>query len=94
MSDFFKGIITGAGIVLALVLILAGFRFFNERDRKIYELMEQQNEVQELREEYSRRDPYEFLEFPGVRDAADSNIGEFRERRDEILQRFRSNGPD
>jgi hypothetical protein len=89
MNRFIKGMITGVGIMLALVLVIAAFRFFHERDRKIYEAMELQNEIQELREDYSNRDPMEFLDDPGVRGAADNATEEFNRKRDEALQRIR-----
>jgi hypothetical protein len=94
MKTFWKGAITGAGIMLALVLIILAFRFFNERDRKIYEAMELQNEIQELREDYSGRDAVEFLDDPGVRGAADNARGDFYRRLDEILQRYGSERSD
>jgi hypothetical protein len=84
-----KGLVTGVVIVVALVLLILVFRFFQERDRKIYEYMEVQREVQGLREDIGNRPLDEFLEDPGVRGAADSATGEFEQRRDEILQRFR-----
>jgi hypothetical protein len=94
MSDFFKGILTGAGIMLALVLAVLGFRFFNNRDRKIYEAMELQNEIQELREDYGNRDPADFLNVPGVWGAANSAKDEYYRKLDEILQRYGSNRTD
>ncbi|GHV63911.1 hypothetical protein AGMMS49587_15200 [Spirochaetia bacterium] len=94
MSSFWKGVITGAGIMLALVLVVTAFRFFHERDRKIFEAMERQNEIQEIREDYSGRDPYEFLDTPGVRGAADSATEEFNRKRDEAVQRIRGGHAD
>jgi hypothetical protein len=76
--------------MLALVMIIAAFRFFHERDRKIYEYVEQQNAIQDLREDYVNRDPYEFLDTPGVRGAADNANADFRRKRDEAVQRFRN----
>jgi hypothetical protein len=79
-----------------VVLLAAGMVFavirLRERDRAIIEQWEAEREVQELREDYGNRDPYEFLELPGVRGSADSNVERFRERRDEILQRYRDDG--
>jgi hypothetical protein len=94
MKSFWKGVLTGAGLMLVLVLIILAFRFFNERDRKIYEAMELQNEIQDLREDYGSRDPYEFLEDPGVRGAADNARDEYYRRIDEILQRYGSERTD
>ncbi|GHV93059.1 hypothetical protein AGMMS50268_35620 [Spirochaetia bacterium] len=89
MNSFWKGVITVAGAMLTLVLVIAGFRFFYERDRKIYEALEKQNEIQEMREDYSGRDPYEFLDTPGVRGAADSANEEFNRKRDEAIRAIR-----
>ncbi|GHV06121.1 hypothetical protein FACS189485_14140 [Spirochaetia bacterium] len=95
MNSFIKGIITGAGIMLALMLVIAAFRFFHERDKKIYEYAEKQNEMQEMREDYRNRDPYEFLdEVPGVRGAADNAAEEFNRKRDEAIQRIRGRYAD
>jgi hypothetical protein len=90
MNSFVKGIITGAGIMLALVLVIGAFRFFHERDKKIFEYAERQNEIQEIREDYRNRDPYEFLDgVPGVRGAADGATEEFNRKRDEALRAIR-----
>jgi hypothetical protein len=90
VSSFGKGVVTGISIALFLVFVVLAFRFFNERDRKIYEAMELQNEIQDLQKDYGNRDPVEFLDEPGVRGAADSAVDGFRDRRDEILQRYGS----
>jgi hypothetical protein len=92
MTSFLKGLIAGAGLILALVLAVLGFRFLHNRDKKLFEQMEQQHAIQELREAMRNRDPLEFLEDPGVRGAADSGIEEFNRKRDEILQRRGSPG--
>ncbi|GHT52212.1 hypothetical protein FACS1894106_0440 [Spirochaetia bacterium] len=95
MNSFIKGVITGAGIMLALVLVIVAFRFFHERDKKIFEYAERQNEIQTLEEEYRNRDPYEFLdEVPGVRGAADNAADDFRRKRDEAIQRIRGRYAD
>jgi hypothetical protein len=90
MKVFWKGVITGAAAVFALAVIILVFRFFHERDRKIFEYLEVQREVQDMREDINSRPAGEFLEDPGVRGAADNAEAEFRRKRDEILQRFRS----
>jgi hypothetical protein len=87
MNSFLKGVAAGAGIMLALVLVVAGFRFFYKRDQGIYEYLERQDEIREIKEDYGGRDPYEFLDDPGVRGAADSGIERIRRKRDEVLQR-------
>jgi hypothetical protein len=91
MSNFGKGVVAGISLVLVIVLVVLAFRFFYNRDMRIYETLEVQHEIQELREDVINRDPYEFLDTtPGVRGAADSAADEFRRKRDEALQRFRS----
>ncbi|GHU77984.1 hypothetical protein FACS189462_1370 [Spirochaetia bacterium] len=94
MNSFIKGVITGAGIMLALALVIGAFRFFHERDKKIYEYAEKQNEIQEMREDYRNRDPYEFLDTPGVRGAADNAAEEFNRKRNEAIQRIRGRYAD
>ena len=94
MSNFIKGIITGAGMMLVLVLVIIFFRFVNERDRKLLEYMEAQNEIQAIEDDYRNRDPYEFLDTPGVRGAVDNATDEFRRKRDEAVQRIRNRYPD
>jgi hypothetical protein len=89
MNSFLKGIITGAAGMLVLVLIVMVFRFFHNRDRKIFEYMEAQNEIQTMQEDIGNRSPDEFLEDPGVRGAADNAADEFRRKRDEAIQRIR-----
>jgi hypothetical protein len=94
MNKFWKGVITGAAGMLVLVLIITVFRFFHERDRKIYEYMEERNEIQTMQEDIGNRPPDKFLEDPGVRGAADSADAEFRRKRDEAIQRIRSGHAD
>jgi flagellar biosynthesis/type III secretory pathway M-ring protein FliF/YscJ len=94
MNIFWKGVITGAAGVLVLVLLIFVFRFFHERDRKIFEYMEAQSELQIMQEDISNRPPVEFLEDPGVRGAADNAADEFRRKRDEAIQRIRSRHVD
>jgi hypothetical protein len=92
---FFRGVCAGAAGMLALVLAVLAFQFFRGRDRKIYELMEKEYELQMLREEYGNRDPYEFLdEVPGVRGSADHAADEFIRKRDEAVQRIRGGHAD
>jgi hypothetical protein len=91
MSNFGKGVLAGISLALGIVLVVLAFRFFYNRDKRIYEALEAEYELQELREDVINRDPYEFLDTtPGVRGAADSAADEFRSKRDEALQRFRN----
>jgi hypothetical protein len=95
MNSFLKGIITGAAGMLLLVVLVLVFRFFHERDKKIYEYMEAQREIEVLQEDIGNRDPYEFLDgVPGVRGAADNAADEFRRKRDEAIQRIRGGHAD
>ena len=94
MNKFWKGVITGAAGMLVLVLIILAFRFFHERDKKIYEAMEAQREIQSIQEDIGNRPLDEFLEDPGVRGAADNADAEFRRKRDEAVQRIRNGHAD
>jgi hypothetical protein len=89
MNTFLKGVITGAAGVLILAVLVLAFRFFHERDRKIYAYREAQNELQDMREDINNRHFDEFLEDPGIRGAADNADAEFRRKRDEAVQRIR-----
>jgi hypothetical protein len=90
MNKFLKGVIAGAAGMLFLAVLVLVFRFFHERDRKIFEAMEKQREIEAIQEDIGNRDPYEFLdEVPGVRGAADNAANEFRKKRDEAIQRIR-----
>jgi hypothetical protein len=89
LKVFLKGVITGAAGMLVLVLIIMVFRFFHERDRKIFEYMEAQHEIETLQEDIGNRSPDEFLEDPGVRGAVDSADAEFRRKRDEAIRAIR-----
>ena len=95
MTDFFKGIIVG---VVASAIIFGVILFFvisNQKEKEIIRYVEIQQQTEELREDYVSRDPVEFLDsVPGVRESADGAIGEFERKRDEALQRFRSNYAD
>jgi transposase-like protein len=94
MNKFLKGVITGAAGVLLLVILVLVFRFFGERDKKIYEYMEAQRELQVLQDDINNRSLDDFLEEPGIRGAADSTVDEFQRKRDEALQRFRNRRTD
>ena len=89
MKTFGKGVITGAAGMLLLVVLVLVFRFFQERDRKIYEYMEAQSEIQTMQEDINHRSLDEFLEEPGVRGAADNARNGFQRKRDEAVQRIR-----
>ena len=91
MSNFIKGIITGVVATLIIVGVVCGLVYFHKRDKEILQYVEQQMEIEALREDYSNRDPVEFLEtVPDVRRAADGAAADFDRKRDEAVQRFRS----
>ena len=91
MTDFFKGVLTGFGVCAVLAALVLALVVVHYREKEIREYAEKQIEVETLREDYSARDAYEFLdEVPGARGAADSAAGDFRRKRDEALQRFRN----
>jgi hypothetical protein len=89
VKDFLKGVLTGAVVMAALVVVVFVFWLFWERDRKVFEYMEAQHELQDMREDIGSRPLDEFLEDPGIRGAADSADAEFRRKRDEAIQRIR-----
>jgi hypothetical protein len=83
-----------AGTVVLVLLVLV-FRFFHERDKELMKYVETQNEIQMLQEDYTDRDPLEFLDdIPGARRAADDADAEFRRKRDEAVQRIRGGYAD
>jgi hypothetical protein len=94
LKIFWKGFLAGAAGMLALVLVVLVFRFFHERDRKIYEYMEAQHEIQAMQKDIGSRPFNEFLEDPGVRGAADNADAEFQRKRDEAVQRIRGGHAD
>jgi hypothetical protein len=89
VKAFWRGVMTGVGGMILIILLVLVFRFFYNRDRKIYEYMEAQNELQILQEDVSNRPPDEFLEDPGVRGAADNAADEFQRKRDEAIRAIR-----
>jgi len=90
MTDFFKGIITGATASVIIFSVIFALWFFHKRNRELIEYVEKQIEIEAVREDYRNRDPVEFLDdIPGVRRAADGAAAEFDRKRDEALQRIR-----
>jgi len=94
-TDFGKGVI--AGFVLAVIIfgVILTLMYFNKRDKELVDYAKKQIEIEELREDYSNRNPAEFLDtVPGVRRATDTAADEFERKRDEAVQRFRSRPVD
>jgi hypothetical protein len=94
MKGFWRSVVTGAGVVLFLVLLVTAFRFFRERDRKIFEAMEAQREIELLQTDIGSRSADEFLEDTAIRGAADDAADEFRRKRDKVVQRIRGGHAD
>jgi hypothetical protein len=94
MTEFWRGLVVGIIVCLVVGVFVLMFRFCSERDKKIIEEWEKQNEVQLLREDIINRDPAEFFEIPGVRGAADGAAAEFDRKRNEAVQRFRGRNFD
>jgi hypothetical protein len=90
LTDFGRGFVFGLLAAILLFSFIAGFMFFKNKKKELINYAEKQIEIEELREDYSNRDPDEFLEIPDVRRAADGAAAEFERKRDEALQRFRS----
>ena len=90
-TDFGKGFIAGVIISAIVFGLIAGIWYLRNKDRELIEYAQRQIEFEALREDYSSRDPNEFIDdIPGVRGAVDDSTAEFERRRDEILERFRS----
>ena len=99
LTDFAKGIIIGFCIGIIVVGITAGLLNRHRKDKElsnyVREYVERQESIEALREDYSNRDPVEFLDdVPGVRRAADGASSEFLRKRDEALQRLRDRNSD
>ena len=99
LTDFAKGIIIGFCIGIIVVGITAGLLNRHRKDKElsnyVREYVERQESIEALREDYSNRDPVEFLDdVPGVRGAADGASAEFLRKRDEALQRLRDRNSD
>jgi len=90
LTDFAMGIIVGflaAGIIFGCI---AGIVYMKQKNKELLEYAERQIKIEALREDYINRAIDEFLEIPDIRRAADGASDEFIQKRDEILQRFRS----
>src|SRR5215469_6762305 len=90
LTDFAVGLIVG--IIFSTIIFITVFAFYYQRnkDKEKIQYVEMQQEIENMREDISSRDPAEFLEDPGVRRAADNARDEFDRKRDEALHRFRS----
>jgi hypothetical protein len=94
-TDFGKGFIFGALCALTACGVIAGFVHIHNKKRtygtkELINYAEKQIEIENLREDIINRSADEFLEIPDVRRAADGARGEFDRKRNEILERYRS----
>ena len=91
ITDFWKGLIIGAIASAVLFGVILFFVVTNTKTKETIRYVEIQQQLEELREDYSNRDPVDFFDtVPGVRGAADGAIDDFEQRKNEILQRFRA----
>jgi hypothetical protein len=61
MTDFFKGVLCGFFITLFIGSVFVVFRYFDKRDKQLFETLEAQNELRILQEDYSNRAGSDFL---------------------------------
>lgn len=95
MNKFWKGVITGALMVLVVFGVIFTLKYFNKQDKEILDYAEKQFQIEEMREDYRNREPVEFLDdIPGVRRAADRAAADFERKRDEAVHRLRSRNTD
>jgi len=90
INDFWFGFILGMLVVILITGIILGIIYSSNKKKELLEYAEKQIEIEELRKDYSDRNPNEFLEIPDVRRANDGAKAEFERKRDEAVQRFRS----
>ena len=91
LSNFKKGFIAGVLLTSIFWGVIFAAVYFRNREKGLFEYVEKQQAIEELREDYSGRDAIDFLDnYSGVRDAADGATADFDLRLDEILQRFRN----
>ena len=94
VKNFWIGFIAGLVSALLVFTIIAGLRYLNKRDKELIEYVQQQMQIEEMREDIINSDTADFLEIPDVRRAADGAAAEFDRKRDEAVQRFRSRYAD
>jgi hypothetical protein len=91
ITDFGKGLLAGFLIAAMIFGLVLGIIVQRIKAKEIIKYVETQQIIEELRENYSSRDPVEFIEtIPNVRRAADGASAEFQRKRDEALFRFRN----
>ena len=94
-TDFGKGFIAGVVIAAIGFGIAVGFVLHRVKVKEVVEYAERQQVIEVLRENYSNRDPIEFIEaIPDVRGAVDGASADFLRKRDEALQRLRDRHSD
>jgi cell division protein FtsL len=93
-TDFGKGIIVGFITAVIIFSAIAVVVYTRNKDKEKIEYVEQQMEIEALREDIINRDPVEFLEIPDVRRSADTATADFDRKRDEAIQRLRTGNLD
>jgi di/tricarboxylate transporter len=94
LTDFAKGVIVGALFAIIVFGIIAGLTYLKKRDKELIKYAEKQIEIENLREDINNRSADEFLKIPDVRRATDGARDEFDRKRNEILERYRSQYAD
>jgi hypothetical protein len=90
LTDFAKGLLIGFITAMIICGCIFGVIWNNKRNKEKSEYAERQQAIEQLVEDYSNTDPYEFIDtVPGVSGAADGAAADFIRKRDEALQRFR-----
>jgi hypothetical protein len=94
LTDFTKGIIAGFILAIFILGIIHVIRHLHKRNKELTNYAEKQIEIENLQEDINNRSADEFLEIPDVRRAADGARDEFDRKRNEILERYRSQYAD
>jgi hypothetical protein len=100
LSDFDKGFFIDIAvlIVLGIACMFVIDRCGDVRDDRMEEALNETLEVvkenEKVLEEIRESDPAVFLDDEHVRGAADTGYGHFEQRRDEIMERYRSGRND
>jgi ligand-binding sensor protein len=91
LTDFAMGLIIGFIVAVVICGCIFGVIYSKQKNKEKIEYAERQQAIEQLVEDYSNTDPYEFIDtVPGVSGAADGAAADFIRKRDEALQRFRN----
>lgn len=95
LTEFATWLIIGFFAAVIIFCIVCGIYFNRVKEKELIEYAQRQQVIEELREDYVNRDPYEFIEtLPGVSGAVDGAAADFLRKRDEALQRLRGGFAD